>query len=191
MGKEEGYADGRIILDIQNNTTNGFLTVANGSDAAARSTYVMQNHPATSTTAFTNSGNAVGDFTGKNTTNPTTVQIGLSNPAIYESAGQIFITLNGSVAEAFDDIYLFEFYERNPASMSASFVTSRSSFIDRGDGTTSGTDRDIPIPTGSDYAIIRQAGNATNGDLEANENALAGYYIIDLVNEVARGYFWQ
>ena len=190
-GWEEGYADGRIVVDVQNGVTNGFLTTANGSDLAARSTYVMQDHPATSTTAFTSSGNAVGDFSSKNTTNPTTIQTGLSDPAIYVSGGQLFVTRNASVAEAFDDIFFLEFYERNPASMSASFITSRSSFIARGDGTFAGTDKDISIPTGSDYALIRQAGNANNLAEEANENPLAGYYIIDLNNELASGYLWQ
>lgn len=190
-GWEEGYADGRIILDIQNNKTNGFLTVVNGSDSAARSTYVIQDHPSTSTSPFISSGNISGDFSSKNITNPNTSEIGLSDPAIYVSGGQLFVTRNVNVATAFDDIYFLEFYERNNASMSASFITSRSSFIDRGDGTTAGTERDISIPTGSDYVIIRQAGNANNLNQEANENPLAGYYIIDLVNEVAGGYFWQ
>jgi len=190
-GTEEGYADSKLVMDLDNGRTNGFVTVANGANIAFRSTYCVVNHPTTSVATFVASGNVIGDFTGKSTTSNSTSDIGISDPAIYVSAGNLIIDRSLVYRTDFDDVYVIEFYRRTGLGMSVEFIETQSRLIAVTEGTASGTARILNIPAGAEYIILKQAGNANNAVNQHNENSLAAYAVINLKTEKATGYFYQ
>lgn len=190
-GTEEGYADGRIVMDLDAATTNGYITVVNGANISFRSTYSIVNHPVTNSTRFLSSGHVIGDYTGKSTTSNSTNDVGIADPAIYVSGSNLVIDRSTAYRNNFDDVYVIEFYRRTGNPMSVEFIETQSQFIPSGQGSTSGTDRVFNIPAGAEYVILRQAGNANNSVNPHNENAMAAYAVIDLKNETATGYFYQ
>lgn len=191
-GTEEGYSSDRLIIDVDAGRTNGHLTVSNGASLAFRSNYAIVNHPSTSTSRFLASGNATGDLASKSTTNSAnTSDVGIGNPAIYISGGNLVIDRDAAYRASFDDVYIIEFYRRTGNPMAVEFIETQSRFLAVGQGTTSGTSRVFDVPAGAEYVILRQAGNANNAVNVHNENALSSYAVIDLKNETATGYFYQ
>lgn len=190
-GTEEGFANGRIIMDLDAATTNGYMTVVNGANISFRSTYSIVNHPIGSSTRFLASGNVIGDFTGKSITSNSTNDVGIADPAIYVSGSNLVIDRSTAYRNNFDDVYVLEFYRRTGNAMSVEFIETQSQFIASGQGTTAGTNRVLNIPAGAEYVVLRQAGNANNSVNPHNENALASYAVIDLKTETATGYFYQ
>lgn len=190
-GTEEGFSNGRIVMDLDAATTNGYMTVVNGANLSFRSTYSIVNQPVGSNTRFIASGNAIGDFTGKSITSNSTNDVGIADPAMYVSGSNLVIDRSTAYRNNFDDVYVIEFYRRTGNPMSVEFIETQSRFIASGQGTTTGTNRVLNIPAGAEYVILRQAGNANNSLNAHNENALAAYAVIDLKTETATGYFYQ
>jgi hypothetical protein len=200
-GTEEGYSDERLILDLDNNKLSGFSTVANGAALAHRSTYTIQDHTTNSTTRFLSTGKVAGDFTSKSTTSRNTAplsDVGISNSAVYftgtpAAGGTLTIDELPAYTGAFDGVYVIEYYSRTGLGMSVAFIDTRTAFIQKGAGTSSGTSRVIPIPAGADFIFIKQAGNANNSTNAHNENSLESFAVINLNANPpsATGYFYQ
>ncbi len=190
-GTEEGYADSKLVMDLDKGRTDGYVTVANGANIALRSTYSVVNHPTTSTQTFIASGNVNGNFTGKSTTSNATNDIGISDPATYVSGSNLVIDRSLAYRTDFDDVYVIEFYRRTGLGMSVEFIETQSRIITVGTGTFTGTGRVLDIPAGAEYIILHQAGNANNSVNLHNENGVAAYAVIDLKTERATGYFYQ
>jgi len=190
-GTEEGYADSKLVMDLDKGRTDGFVTVGNGANIAFRSTYSVVNHSTTNSATFVASGDVIGDYTGKSTTSNSTNDIGISDPAIYVSSGNLVIDRSLVYRTDFDDVYIIEFYKRTGIGMSVEFIETQSRLIAVGEGTSSGTGKILNIPAGAEYIILRQAGNANNSVNLHNENGLAAYAVINLKTEKATGYFYQ
>ncbi|RFM32317.1 tandem-95 repeat protein, partial [Chitinophaga silvisoli] len=186
-GTEEGYANMRFGLDLTAGTLNGFVTLANGGSVTRRSTYVISNKATTATSDMVSSGKISGDYTGKLTTDGA---VGLYNPRIYVSNGNLIIKRDANYARDFDDAYVVEFYSRVGLGMSTEFIDSDISAILDGSYTW-GAKRTFTIPSGTNFIYFNETGNAVNTDRESNENSLAAYGYIDLTAKTVTGYFYQ
>ncbi|WP_158642647.1 choice-of-anchor D domain-containing protein, partial [Chitinophaga japonensis] len=187
-GTEEGYANLRFTIDLDAGLTDGFITLANGGSVDRRSTYVINNLPATSTVDFLSSSAITGDYTGKLTSQGA---VGVFNPRIYVAGANLVIRRDASYARDFDDAYVVEFYRRAGQGMSAEFINSDIQVIPKGISSTTGVTRTFTIPPGTNAMYLNETGNACNTDRESNENSLAAYAYIDLTTETATGYFYQ
>lgn len=187
-GSEEGYANLRVTIDLDAGLTNGFVTLANGGTFDRRSTYVVSNMSSTYNGDLIGSGNATGDYSAKNV-DPGAV--GLYDPRIYISGTNLVIRRNEFYARDFDDAYVVEFYRRVGQGMSAEFIDSDVKFIASRSYQAAGETRTFKIPTGTNYIYFNQNANATNFNMESNENPGAVYGYIDLTTETATGYYFQ
>ncbi|UYQ95763.1 hypothetical protein MKQ68_11685 [Chitinophaga horti] len=187
-GTEEGYSNMRFLLDLNNGMADGFITLANGGSADRRSTYVINNKPVTAAGSMTTSGVITGDYSGKLTSEGA---VGLFNPEIYVSGGELLIRRDVNYARDFDDAYVIEFYSRVGLGMSAEFIDSDVRDIPKGFSSSTGVSRTFKIPSGTNAIYFNQTGNAVNTDREENENGLSAYAYIDLNTETATGYFYQ
>ncbi|WP_343672878.1 tandem-95 repeat protein, partial [Chitinophaga sp.] len=186
-GTEEGYANMRFGMDLGAGTMNGFVTLANGGSTTRRSTYVISNKSVAATAAMLSSGVITGDYSGKLTT---AGAVGVYDPQIYVSGGNLIIKRDANYARDFDDAYVVEFYSRVGLGMSTEFIDSDISTILDGSYTW-GVKRTFSIPSGTNFIYFNETGNAINTDRESNENSLAAYGYIDLTAGTVTGYYYQ
>ncbi|SFW86050.1 tandem-95 repeat protein, partial [Chitinophaga sancti] len=186
-GTEEGYANMRFGFDLKAGTLNGFVTLANGGSVNRRSTYVISNKAAASTSDMFSSGKITGDYSAKLTSDGA---VGAYNPTIYVSGSNLIIKRDANYARDFDDAYVVEFYSRVGLGMSTEFIDSDISAILDGSYTW-GVKKTFTIPSGTNFIYFNETGNAINTNRESNENSLAAYGYIDLTKSTVTGYFYQ
>ncbi|OMP77848.1 tandem-95 repeat protein, partial [[Flexibacter] sp. ATCC 35208] len=186
-GTEEGYANMRFGIDLTAGTLDGFVTLANGGSVDRRSTYVINNKSATATASMLSSGVIAGDYSSKRVL---AGGVGVYDPTIYVSGGNLIIKRDANYARDFDDAYVIEFYSRVGLGMSTEFIDSDISAILDGSYTW-GAKRTFTIPSGTNFIYFNETGNAVNTDRESNENSLAAYGYIDLTAGTVTGYFYQ
>ncbi|PSL25796.1 Ig-like domain-containing protein, partial [Chitinophaga ginsengisoli] len=187
-GTEEGYSNLHITIDLDAGLTNGFVTLANGGTVDRRSTYVVSNLSSTSTSDMVSSGAIMGDYTAKNTS---AGAVGLYNPQIYVSGSNLIIKRDAAYARDFDDAYTIEFYKRVGQGMSAEFIDNDIRSVPANSYPAAGVTRTFKIPSGTHFIYFNETANAINLSVESNENSLAAYGYIDLLNETATGYYYQ
>ncbi len=187
-GTEEGFSLGRMLFDLDANTKNGYITVVNGGYLTYRSTYIVSNRAVDENANLTTV--ATGDFATKSTS---AGGVGLYNPKMYISGGNLIIERDNDYAKDYEDTYIVEFFQRIAEPMSAEFLATQTLFVAKGVNinTPAVSDRIFDIPAGSNFIYFRLAGNSPNSVNIHNENAQAAYAVIDLQTETANGYYWQ
>jgi hypothetical protein len=186
-GTEEGYSKARFFFDRTKNEKSGYVTVVNGGLLQFRSTYTINNIDADSDDRLLD--DAIGDFSGKNTT--LAGGKGIYNPRIYIDGSNLIIERDSPYAEDYEDAYVVEFFERIPEPMSAEFIETQNQMIVKGQATTAGTSRTFDIPAGAEFVYFKQEGVGINSPPTENENALSTYIVIDLIAETYSGQYWQ
>ncbi|SFM59905.1 gliding motility-associated C-terminal domain-containing protein [Chitinophaga sp. YR627] len=187
-GTEEGYSNLHFLLDLDQSLLNGFVTLANGGSDDRRSTYVISNKDVTLAGPLTASGTITGDYTSKNVS---AGAVGIYDPEVYVSGGNLIIKRESNYARDFDDSYVFEFYSRVGQGMSAEFIDSDIRSIASATYPAAGVTRTFRIPSGTNFIYFNETANAINFNNESNENPLASYAYIDLEKETATGYYYQ
>ncbi|MEQ8713440.1 MAG: tandem-95 repeat protein [Cyclobacteriaceae bacterium] len=203
-GGDEGFSNIRFTMDLSagsDGLLDGFVTVANGGDSKFHSTYVVTDHDLASTSSFITGSTVSGDILTKETATGGDGDVGLFDPKVYISGGNLIIERDNGYAADFEDVYTIEFFRRITEPMAAEFIDSEILFMAEGTGSTGsvdgsdilsgGTVREFTIPAGSEFAFFNMAGNANNSNNEANENPAAAYAVIDLTSESANGYYFQ
>ena len=184
-GTEEGYSNLHFAIDLDKAVIDGFVTVVNGGLLSRRSTYVVNDHPTSSTSNLTAS-TVSGDFSGKDVAGGI---VGRYNPKIYILNNNLHIVRDNEYARDFDDAYIFEFYSRVLQPTSAQFIGSSTNFISP--SAASPKVVQFKIPAGTRYVYFNEGGNAINNDVAYNENAMAAYAVLDLEAGTANGYYYQ
>lgn len=191
-GTEEGFSVMHFLMDLDAQTTDGYVTVVNGGDLQYRSTYVVNDHSTASNARLVTV--ATGDFTGKSIV---AGGQGLYNPSVYILGGNLIIERDDDYASDYEDTYVIEFFRRVPEPMSAEFLNTQTLFVAKGTAinTPAASDRTFNIPAGTNFIYFKQAANSPNSNPNPagshNENAQAAYAVIDLKAETANGYYWQ
>ena len=185
-GTEEGYSNSHFAIDLDKGVIDGFVTVANGGLLSRRSTYVVNDHPISSTSNLMSS-TITGDFASKDAGAGV---VGRYNPKIYiDAQNNLHIVRDNEYARDFDDAYIFEFYSRVLQPTSAQFIGSSTNFIAPSNATPKVVE--FKIPAGTRYVYFNQGGNAINSNNGYNENAMSAYAVLDLETGTANGYYYQ
>lgn len=190
-GTEETFSDMRMIVDMNTETVNGFVTVVNGGGGAYHSTYVFEDHDFNSSTdSLWDAPIIAGDYSSKNRV--LTGATGVANLLVYQDNGSpnmLHIARDDKYGNDFDDVYVIEFLKKTGLPIATSFILSDFNFYEK--GTSTGGKDTFDIPAGSNFAIFKMGGLAENSNNAPNENPVNAYALVNFDNETATGFYFQ
>jgi gliding motility-associated-like protein len=165
--REECISVKYILLDMNNLTASGVITVSNGNYPNMASTFTFEDYDVTSGQTILNNATLLGDITA-NQTAP--MQISIADMELEIVGDQLIITREGEYADDYNEIYYIEFLKYTDEPYSSSFFITENAYNgptnigfdnvnNNGVGVSGFVDFNIPNGAKRAYLEVRGNGN--------------------------------